>query len=1069
MSSPQPKLAGGLSKPGARKGGNLKPTFSVETSDVSGSRLINERSPLASTDDLESDDDSSVNGLSHGPAGGMGGHGHGHGNDTASEDRSSSRIALAEDSATAQIGSDATKDFRRDINSGIKGIFEGLRTDLNKMEVRIKAAMVSSLEKDEMTFFAKQDEKELLRLRARQEQEIQREKRAFKTLMESREARQRGQVLQATMNFTAKNRDIIIQEQDKAQCIDAEVKAMLDDHRQAFEEYLQQVEARHTKKRKKLTAAFERKLQDKRTLFNLETAHLSPEMRQDRIKDFQFKVNHQKAEDKKVAEHRRDTQSLEIRQMKEMFDLQIKSLEETHTLKATKDREMMELQENQRREVQRSKEAIREVEFLVKAVKLQLEHNKHMRDVAIRHKSAIETVLSRQHQLRWARISKWKVVLKRETGLDVTFFNDPDPGVHLSTLFMDPQTTITRYLDIPNHRAINPDPKSPPIPLMPNILEGVNDEVDPIPHQILGEGESGYSNSPSSPISPSSLLTSNEKNDRVAQEEKDRLEQKLERMRLDVKELKEHHRAQLEAMRKQHADELGRLESTIRTRVNELREAQKTRAMQLKKQQDDELDQLHATQEKEAAMEENIRSAEHKMLMERKTLNSVLETVGDGIINIMPNGVLTRFNARAEIIFGYSSSEVLGRNVSMLQPENIDPMDKLATYLTSETYMLGVGRTVTGRKRDGTNFPLHLSISEVKENDMHLFTAIVRDLTEEVAAQEADRRETERKRQQMETLIQQLARERSRSSDLIHSMLPPTIAPRMLRGEVVPPESFDDATIMFTEIEGFSELTNTFTALDMVDLLDTLYCVFDEIILGYNVYKVETIGDSYVCVSGVPEPTADHASEIAKLALHFTRAITKIRIRSNPDLELKLKVGIHSGPVVAGVVGKKCSRYCLFGDTVNTSSRMKSTGEPSRIHMSAAAHTRLAAAKAGFHLERRGEVPVKGKGTMETFWLNGLDGFEPDLKIIDRMMESQRSLAAFANSTIVEPAGEEPLRRNDSAPNGGAGNGRPGMLTASKDIGAMGLGSGMVAPPSPSNGQAQTSPFRRAVMGGDRV
>ncbi|KAI9188119.1 hypothetical protein H9P43_002510 [Blastocladiella emersonii ATCC 22665] len=975
--------SGGVSKPGARKGTNLK--FSEPSADDlarGGSSADLAGAPAAVGSNL----------------------------DVTANDAAANRTAPA-----VAVGNDATKEFRQRVNNTVKGLFDGMRTDLNKMEVRMTAAMVSSLEKTEMTFFAQQDEKELLRLRARQEQEVQRENRAFKAVLASREARRRGEVLQATMNFTAKNCDIIIQEQDKAQCIDAEVKAMLDDHRQAFEEYLQQVEARHTKKRKKFSQQSERELNDKRKLFNLETAHLSVEARQERIKDFQFRINHFKAYDKKKSEQRRDTQALEIRQMKEMFDLQIKALEESHTLKAYKAREVMELQERQRRDVHRSESAIGELEFQLDGVTLQLKHAEYMADVAARHKAAAELVRERQDQLRWARVSKWKVVIKRESGLDPTFFNDPDPRVGaLTSLVMDPQTTITKFLDIPLHSSIDPNPKSPPVPLMPNILNEVV-RPDPaaaaVPAQILNEANvSGYTGAAgaskagqAAASSASSPLAGGQAMDRVAQEEKERLEQTLERMRRELLDLHAHHAHELVEQRRQHAAEFDRLESSIAAQVQELKDAQKARAWQLKNEQLEELEHLRATQEKEAAMEESILQAEHKMLMERKTLNSVLETVGDGIINLTPQGVLTRFNARAETIFGYSAGEVLGRNVAMLQPARIDdPMDKMQTFLTSETYMLGHGRTVTGRKRDGAAFPLHLSISEVKENDMHLFTVIVRDLTEEVAAREANDREAERKRVKMEALIQQLARERSKSADLIHSMLPRSIAPRMIRGEVVPPESFDDATIMFTEIEGFGEITNTASALDVVDLLDTLYCVFDEIILGYNVYKVETIGDSYVCVSGVPDPTVDHAAEIAKLALHFSRAIGKIRIRSNPDLELKLKVGIHSGSVVAGLVGKKCSRYCLFGDTVNTASRMKSTGEPSRIHISAAAHSRLADAEGKcFLLERRGEVPIKGKGTMETFWLNGLDGFEPDLKIVDRMVESQRSLAAAAAASIV--------------------------------------------------------------------
>ncbi|ORZ30318.1 adenylate and guanylate cyclase catalytic domain-domain-containing protein [Catenaria anguillulae PL171] len=932
----------------------------------------------------------------------------------------------------AAAGTDATKDFRNSLNDGVKSIFDGLRGDLGKMETRVKAAMVSSLEKDEMNFFSKQDEKELGRLRVRQDKEVERERLAFKTFMESREARERGKNLQQTMNFVAKNRDIIIHEQDKSQNIDAEVKLMLDDYRQAFEEHLAQVESRHQKKRKRLTLAFERSNADKKALFALETAHLPAEARQDRAKDFQFKMNHQKARDKKIAEHRRDTQGLEIRQMKEMFDMEIKSLEEMHMLKSSKDRERIELEESQRQEIKRTKDMIHQTEFEVKTLAYQFAHKKAMQELQGRHKAEFEQVVARQHQQRWARMSRWKVTLTRETGLDTNFAASTDPGVALTSLFMDPQTTLTRHTNVPIHPSVDPDPEAAPVPLLPSILGKMADDVNvQVPAAIVAEteayqtqahgagqnGSSSANGSSSGSVSGGSneSVSRSHKNgmsdtlaENLALEEKERLENKLTRMREELKTLKKAHKEQLDALRIEHAAAIQNLEESIRERVADLKKQQHERAAHLKKQQSDELALLQSTQEKEAAMEENIRSAEHKMLMERRTLNSVLETVGDGIVNLTPQGIVTRFNARAEQIFGYVANEIMGHNVSTLQPEEIDPVEKISTYLSSETYMLGVGKTVTGRKRDGTEFPLYLSISEVKENDLHLYTAIVRDLTEEVAAQEADRTETERKRQQMETLIQQLARERSRSSDLIHSMLPPTIAPRLLRGEVVPPESFEDATIMFTEIEGFSEMSNLYSALDMVDLLDTLYCVFDEIILGYNVYKVETVGDSYVCVAGVPESAPNQASEIAKLALHFSRAISKIRIRSNPDLELKLKVGIHSGPVVAGVVGKKCSRYCLFGDTMNTASRMKSTGAASRVHMSVAVQQRLSATKEPFLMDRRGEVPVKGKGTMETFWLDGLQGFEPDLSVIDSMVENQRSLAAFATGSEYGDDDERP-------------------------------------------------------------
>ena len=188
------------------------------------------------------------------------------------------------------------------------------------------------------------------------------------------------------------------------------------------------------------------------------------------------------------------------------------------------------------------------------------------------------------------------------------------------------------------------------------------------------------------------------------------------------------------------------------------------------------------------------------------------------------------------------------------------------------------------------------------------------------------------------------------------------------------PETFNQCTIYFSDIVGFTAMCSESTPLQVVNFLNELYSKFDEIIQGFDVYKVETIGDAYMVVSGLPERTQFHAGHIASLAIELLAAVKDFRISHRPSDTLQLRIGMHSGPVVAGVVGLAMPRYCLFGDTVNTSSRMESNGLPLRIHISKECFGELDAL-GGYDTEERGLVAMKGKGEVLTYWLNGtLDG-----------------------------------------------------------------------------------------------
>ncbi|CAH8532669.1 unnamed protein product [Schistosoma rodhaini] len=232
---------------------------------------------------------------------------------------------------------------------------------------------------------------------------------------------------------------------------------------------------------------------------------------------------------------------------------------------------------------------------------------------------------------------------------------------------------------------------------------------------------------------------------------------------------------------------------------------------------------------------------------------------------------------------------------------------------------------------------------------------------------------------QVRVRTEELETEKKKTELLIARMLPPVVAETLMSGKAVCPEAFDEVTIYFSDIVGFTTISALSTPFQVVDLLNDLYTMFDSTIDFYDVYKVETIGDAYMVVSGLPIRNGQlHAGEIATMALDLLSQCGTFVIRHMPDVPLRLRIGLHSGSCVAGVVGLTMPRYCLFGDTVNTASRMESTGSAFRIHVSPTTKSILDIL-GGYHLQLRGKVELKGKGLVDSFWLIGKDNFNKPL------------------------------------------------------------------------------------------
>lgn len=219
-----------------------------------------------------------------------------------------------------------------------------------------------------------------------------------------------------------------------------------------------------------------------------------------------------------------------------------------------------------------------------------------------------------------------------------------------------------------------------------------------------------------------------------------------------------------------------------------------------------------------------------------------------------------------------------------------------------------------------------------------------------------------------------ITREKKRSEELLLNILPEETANELKAKGHADAKMIDLVTVLFTDFKGFTQLSEKLTPRELVDEINECFSAFDRIMGKYGVEKIKTIGDAYMAAGGLPSPNDTHALDVVKAAIEIQRTMNEIaeRKRNEGKLFFEIRIGIHTGPVVAGIVGIKKFQYDIWGDTVNTASRMESSGEVGRVNISEVTYEYV---KDIFPCEYRGKVAAKGKGEISMYFVNA-EGIE---------------------------------------------------------------------------------------------
>ncbi len=377
-----------------------------------------------------------------------------------------------------------------------------------------------------------------------------------------------------------------------------------------------------------------------------------------------------------------------------------------------------------------------------------------------------------------------------------------------------------------------------------------------------------------------------------------------------------------------------------------------------------------------AATVAELTSAQDSLRKSEIKYRELVENANSIILKIDTEGNITFCNEFAQKFFGYREEEILGKHaVGTILPQTDTGGNDLAVLLSNilnnpEQYTTNENESM---RRSGSRVWVSWANKPLfdAEGNFAGLLAIGTDITDRRRAEmalyklneELEFRVEERTNALNDTLSA-LRVQQEQSERLLLNILPEEIANRLKRGDSTIADTFADVTVLFADIVGFTQLSARVSPTELVSLLNDIFSTFDNLAERHGLEKIKTIGDAYMVVGGLPIPRKDHAEAIAEMALDMQDAI--INFSNTQNQHLSIRIGINTGPVVAGVIGIKKFIYDLWGDTVNTASRMESHGLPGSIHVTGATYEQL---RQKYFFESRGAIEVKGKGRMTTYLL----------------------------------------------------------------------------------------------------